>query len=218
MKLTIVVLLVILAAIVPAQTLNPQLSVPAVQPGGTTTLSVVFTDGPTPSNVAGIEWGLTIPSSIQAGPWTAISNKTLSCNGLLCLEYMTTAPITPFASGTIATIPLTVPLTVTPGLISITLSAALAPATNGGSPVNALDAVDLNVAGVTLTSTPVNLIVLSKYDLNADGKVDNADVQIALSQALKNLPCTNGDVNGDGKCNIKDVILVIYASLGKIPL
>lgn len=220
MKQITAALLLISAVLAPAQTLNPTLSVLAVPPGSTTTLSVVFTDSATPSNTVALEWGVSLPVGIQTGPWTntigANAAQTLNCQGLLCLEYNQTV-VTPIVNGPVASIPLTVGPNVTPGSYPITLTALLSAVTSGPL-TDALSAVDSSGNAVSITSTPINLIVLSKYDLNSDGVVNSLDIQIALSQALKQTPCTNGDVDGNGKCQIKDVQLVILASLGKIPL
>jgi hypothetical protein len=52
-------------------------------------------------------------------------------------------------------------------------------------------------------------------DLNTDGKVDGSDLQIAINQALKIVPCTNADLRTDGVCNVLDVHRVIAAALGR---
>jgi hypothetical protein len=57
--------------------------------------------------------------------------------------------------------------------------------------------------------------VSSACDLNADGKVDASDVQIAVNQALRITPCTNADLRADGVCNVLDVQRVIAAALGR---
>jgi hypothetical protein len=56
--------------------------------------------------------------------------------------------------------------------------------------------------------------VSNACDLNGDGVVNAADVQIAVNQAIGTSACSNGDVNHDGVCNILDVQTVINASLG----
>jgi len=56
----------------------------------------------------------------------------------------------------------------------------------------------------------------SPCDLNSDGVVNNADVQIVIAQALGTSPCTNGDLAQTGTCNIVDVQRVIIASLGGV--
>jgi len=51
-------------------------------------------------------------------------------------------------------------------------------------------------------------------DLNRDGVVNIADVQLAINQSLGILPCTSADLDADGVCNITDVQREINASLG----
>jgi len=57
---------------------------------------------------------------------------------------------------------------------------------------------------------------MSKYDLNSDGLINSADVQIAI-QAFQSGTCT-GLVSrvGDGKCDITAIVAEILASLGVI--
>ena len=51
-------------------------------------------------------------------------------------------------------------------------------------------------------------------DLNGDGVVDAADVQIAINQSLGKAPCKKADLDRDGACNVVDVQRVIVASRG----
>jgi chitodextrinase len=51
-------------------------------------------------------------------------------------------------------------------------------------------------------------------DLNGDGIVNAADVQIAISQALGSTACGSSDLMHTGQCNVVDVQRVINASLG----
>lgn len=50
-------------------------------------------------------------------------------------------------------------------------------------------------------------------DLNADGKVDSADVQLATTMALGTSPCTT-NIAGTGVCNVVVVQRVVNAALG----
>jgi len=56
---------------------------------------------------------------------------------------------------------------------------------------------------------------ISPCDLNADGVVNNLDVQIAISQALGSSPCGNADLDRNGICNVIDVQRVINAANGQ---
>ena len=81
---------------------------------------------------------------------------------------------------------------------------------------NAVVATSGTLAGspITFTATGAAAVGLtcSLYDLNGDGLVNAADVQIAINQALGISPYSNGDVNHDGACNVVDVQLVINAA------
>ena len=53
-------------------------------------------------------------------------------------------------------------------------------------------------------------------DLNGDGKVDSADVDIAIKAALGTVPNMQADLNGDGVVNALDVQLLIAVVSGKV--
>src|SRR5262249_17433210 len=55
--------------------------------------------------------------------------------------------------------------------------------------------------------------ILSSCDLNRDGTVDAADVQILVQQSLGTLGCV-ADLNRDGICNVLDVQRLINVTLG----
>lgn len=50
-------------------------------------------------------------------------------------------------------------------------------------------------------------------DINGDGNINVADVQIIINEALGVAPAVH-DVNGDGVVNVADVQIVINAALG----
>ena len=54
----------------------------------------------------------------------------------------------------------------------------------------------------------------STCDLNNDGVVNSADVDLARQAALGTAPCT-ADLDGNGVCNVVEVQRVINASLGQ---
>jgi copper homeostasis protein CutC len=51
-------------------------------------------------------------------------------------------------------------------------------------------------------------------DLNGDGAVNSADIQIATNAAIGLAGCIFGDLNGDGVCDVVDLQRVINAALG----
>lgn len=196
-----------------AQTLSLSVSPVSDLPGSTPTLTIAFTDSSPSSNIAGVQWTLTLPAGVTAGAAVAGASSTagqklISCNGLICLD-VGSDNVTGFAlnttaltNGTLATIPLTVASTASAGQITI------------GAAYVAANAVP---SAVTIPAASVTFTVLSKYDLNGDGLINAADVQIALAEALGQEPCTSPfNLVGDGKCSIMDVILEIEAALGLI--
>lgn len=192
-----------------AQTLSMSVNPATGGPGSAAVLTISFADAAPSVNLAGVQWTLTLPAALGSGAGTlsgaAAATKVLTCNGLTCIAAGSGTPLnaTPLASGALVTIPLTVSPAPALGAASIALSAVLG-ANATGIPV-------------AMTASPVTFTVLpSKYDLNGDGVINNADVTLALSQADGVTACSSADVNGDGKCNVADVVLVILASLGII--
>ena len=61
-------------------------------------------------------------------------------------------------------------------------------------------------AATTTTTTTRTTTTASKYDVNGDGSVDNADA--SLVAAAMNTSNTKYDVNGDGTVNFLDLLLV----------
>lgn len=196
-----------------AQSVSLSVSPSSVPAGGTATVTLNFVDSSPSGNMAGLQWVLTLPTGITAGTGSigasAIAGqKQLTCNNALCLLIGSGAPpavlpnASPFISGAIVSFPLTVGSSVAPGQATIALSGLMAADTSG--------------LFLAISSTGGTLTVLSKYDLTGNGKVDDADIAVSLSQALGQTACTNADVNGDRKCDIRDVILEILARNGVI--
>jgi hypothetical protein len=61
---------------------------------------------------------------------------------------------------------------------------------------------------------PPSTATSNPCDLNGDGVVNSADVQLAINQALGISACTNADLRHNGSCDIIDVQRVINAVLG----
>jgi len=68
--------------------------------------------------------------------------------------------------------------------------------------------------GTTGSSTPPPSPL--SCDLNGDGKVDNADIDLATNQALGVLPCSTADLQGIGQCTVVGVQRIINASKGAV--
>lgn len=94
------------------------------------------------------------------------------------------------------------------GMASTLLTLGPTPGTN----LVVVTSGSLSGSPVTFSATATALVSANVYDLNHDGIVNDADVDIAIDQSLQRSPCTTGDVNKDGGCNVLDVQLVITAS------
>jgi hypothetical protein len=193
------------------QSLSLSVSPASVAPGGTATLTLNFADTSPTADLAGIEWIVSLPAGVTAGAAVVgaagtAAGKLINCGATgICIVIGNGATVndTGIASGALATVPLTVAPTTAPGTLSIALS-GVSGATGPG-------------LAAMVTTSPINLKVTSKYDLNGDGVDNLADVLIILGEALGTSPCTAPSTGvGDGKCTMSDVELEIEAALGKI--
>jgi len=71
----------------------------------------------------------------------------------------------------------------------------------------------ITVAGETFTVTQTNQATFSPCDLQQDGAVGAADIQLLINQAL-GLSGPPLDLNGDGVVNVVDVEIEANAVLG----
>lgn len=193
-----------------AQSLTLSLSPASVQAGGSTTLTITYADSSPSSNMAAVQWTLSLPAGLTAGAYTAgaaltTAVKPVNCGTLACVAAGdgSTLNDTVIGSGIIATVPLAVASTTTPGALSISLTA--------------LGATSTNPSTVTVTVSPVTETVLSRYDLNGDGVVNATDVGIMLNEVIGTTTCSGQSLNvGDGKCDAVDLEFEILAALGII--
>lgn len=206
MKRLLLALLLTVGAFAQTNTLSLSCPTTSAPEGATIQVSLNYNG----AAVAGLEWNFAGPNgstvTFAPGPAATLSAKTLSCNsaGTLCLEAgLNSNTISP---GVVAIYSVRLPTI--PGTYSISLPNTPAPAL-GASPAGTAVAVAVG--------SPLGVVVLSRYDLNGDGLVNQLDVNLAAQQALGLSPCTNADVNGDGACNLLDVQLIVAASLGVIP-
>jgi hypothetical protein len=182
--------------------------------GGTATLTLTFADASPSVNMAGVQWTLTPPSGATIGTpaaGAASTGKVISCGtgsfAALCVDAGTGTTLNAMAmsSGILATLPVTIAAGVTSGPLSFALTGLLGANTAGSA--------------VTLTTTAAILTITSKYDLNGDGLVNSADVQIMLNDYLTGTcPGAIGAGSpangvGDGKCDVEDIVLEIIAAL-----
>ena len=193
-----------------AQSLNLTVSPASVQPGATATVTFTWTDAATSINLAAIQWTPAFPSAVSQGAAalgsvSTATNKVLSCGPAACVLAGTGATLnaTVMPSGTLITLPVTVAAGTAPGALSLALSGVQGASSAG--------------LAVAITTAAATLTILSLYDLNGDGVVNSADVQIMLSADEGKSGCVAPLTGvGDGKCDASDVVLEILAALGVI--
>lgn len=187
-----------LAAPMAAQQATLSLITPAtkVRPGQSLTVAVTSTA----TTAAALQWTVTIPTGVTAtavpGPRAVAAGKGIACraDGSLCLVYGVNANT--LAAGEAATYTFAFAPNAAAGTARFSLSQALLASVTGQA--------------IAVTAGPDLVVqVLSRYDLDGDGKIDLVDVQAAVDQARGIATCQ--DVNGDGACNLYDVQAIINA-------
>jgi len=186
-----------------AQTLTPTVSPTSVVAGKPSTLTLTYAPGATPA--AAVQWSFVAPTGGAIGTWTAgaastAAGKTVTCGSIVCVDYGLNQNV--LGAGALASVTVTPPSTAR-GPLTLTIAAPLSADAQG----NAL----------STTAVTVTLIALSPFDLNGDGKVDAADLIIAVNQVIGLQPCTTADFNGDGVCNVQDLVLLIADSFSANP-
>lgn len=203
--------LLLLAASAVAQTATMTLTGPSSAKSGQTISLSLSASGTGTTGAAGFQWAIGFPpnytATVSAGAaaTTAVKTPTCTADGSFCLLVGQNATIIP--NGVIASISLKVPASAMAGPQAFPLSSLVG-----------VDAAGLNVA-TTATGT-YSLTILDKRDLNGDGTITAADVQLMTAEviAARTSPaaCVD-DLNGDGKCDLVDVFQVLLKSLGLIP-
>lgn len=192
---------ILLAAALYGQTTTITPTIASTVPaGGSATLTISCT-GCQAQNVTAVQWTVTLPSGVTmgsptaAGAWAAAGNAAY-CNPAngTCIVAGGTAAV---ADGAVATIPLTF---ATAGSDSLPVGGLFAAAVLGGAGVN--------VNGMAAGAAAV-IKVLSRCDLNSDGLVNSADVQLMVSFALGQASCPSGYA-----CNLVGVLNEIIAANG----
>jgi hypothetical protein len=95
-------------------------------------------------------------------------------------------------------------------LVSFSLNASFA---NGTASVTLLNPMASSAGGGLATASTAGTVTPFTCDLNGDGSVNVADVQLMINQALGTVPAAN-DLNHDGSVNVADVQKEINAALG----
>jgi hypothetical protein len=182
---------------------------PALMPagGGAATVTIGYTDASPTTNLAAAGFTLVLPTGVTFGavPSSLVMGKTVNFpmpgeNGKF-LIIGNNPPGNGTMAGNLATIPV---------VVAGTASGALSFSITGISAANAM-AAPVTVAG----PMPAVLTVLSKYDLNGDGKLDGTDISLALGQYFGTTTCTMA-FNGSPSCAAADVMLVVLAVMGLI--
>lgn len=184
-----------------------------VWPAGQPAVAVdVWLSGSAGQNIAAIQFTLTLPPGTSvaatAGSASAAAQKTATCgpptpgtNSVTCVvEGLNTNA---YADGDVADLNLTfAPNGTMPVSYAVVPSGALAASLAGA-------------AVVTGSGSVAAIPVANPCDITGDGKVDIADVQAQVQQAIGAAPCTTGDLVGQGKCDIVSTERVIDAALGQ---
>ncbi len=190
------------------------LSGPSTAKAGQTISLSLSASGTTNTGAAGFQWAIALPANytatVSAGAAATTANKTPFCatDGSFCL-LVGTQNATIIPNGVIASISLKVPASAVVGPQAFPLSSLMG-----------VDAAGLLVLGGVASGPTYSLTILDKRDLNGDGTITAADVQLMVNEviAARTSPgaCVD-DLNGDGKCDLVDVFQVLLKSLGLIP-
>lgn len=182
---------------------------PASMPagGGAATVTIGYSDATPSTNLAAAGFTLVLPTGITFGavPTSPVMGKTVNFpmageNGKF-LIIGNNPPSNGTMAGNLATIPV---------VVAGTASGALSFSVTGISGANAM------AVPVTITAPAAAVLtVLSKYDLNGDGKIDAADISIALSQYFGTTTCSMA-FNGSPNCAAADVMLVVLGAMGLV--
>lgn len=197
-----------------AQSVTLTVSPANVAPGGTAVLTLTFTDTSSGSSMAGAQWTLTPPTGVTLaapalGAASTAASKVIQCGSgvfaALCLDagIGPTLNANVIGAGVLATYTVTVSATATAGPIPFGLTGLLGANSTSGS-------------AIAITTTGASLTVTSKYDLNGDGVVNSADVQIMVADYLTQTCTGAAAAVGDGKCDITAILQEILAATGVI--
>jgi hypothetical protein len=186
-------LVIAAAASLRAQTTTVTLSGPGtITPGNSlnATLSIAGSAG---QAIVALQWSLVLPAGFTVGAPTMASSEpsgdTAQCGTAACLIY---GSLTSVVDGTLATIPISVSATAALGTQSLNVSSLFA-STAAGFNVNGL-----------VSGAPYSLKVLSRCDLNGDGTVNIADIQLIVNAVLNASACPISAASGG--CTILTVV------------
>lgn len=210
MKRTITIFLVALSC--HAQTIMLTTTAQSARVGQPIPLSLTFTDATPSSAMAAIQWALSpaIPLTWTAGAASTAAAKTIACSPTTsnCIAYGVNQNL--LASGVIATTSLTIPAGTPTGPYTLSLPA--------NSPtVFGLLGATVTGSGIPLPAASLTINILSRFDINSDGVVDNSDVSLWIAQIITTGTCSPlFDFNGDGLCNVEDIVILAGAINGTV--
>lgn len=174
---------------------------PATVYSGQTVNLTVSIAGTAGENVAGVQWQLTLPAGATQGTVTS-TLPSLFC-GTFCvgLAYnQVTNALTTISDSVVATVPVTIGPTVPLGALVISLN-----------PANTIAVANTGMAvSITAAPTPYSIKVLSKCDVNGDGKVDFTNDALPVIKAL----IGNGTCPLSGGCTLQTAFAVLSAAAG----
>jgi hypothetical protein len=200
--------LAVIAAGLHAQTVT--ITGPAsVTAGNSATLTATLA-GSSGTGMGDLQWSFSLPAGVTLGSPTVSATYgtagfTPYCGTATCLMMDLTA-LTVMTDGALLTIPVNIAGTVTPGNLTIPLTGIFAATTTG-----------LNINGLA-SGTAYTIKVYSPCDLNQDGAVNSADVQLVVSAIVSGASCPITAANGG--CTVVTAIDEVIAALGgacKIP-
>lgn len=184
-----------------AQTTTLTLTGPASVTAGGNFVATLAVSGSASQGIVALQWSMGLPAGFAIGQPTVSSTDptgdTGTCGVVICLLY---GSLTALADGTLATIPVAVASTATPGTQTIPLSGIFAATADG-----------LNVNGL-VAGSPLSIKVLSPCDLNGDGVVNVADVQLIVAAIVSGAACPVSVANGG--CSILTLVQEVVAATG----
>lgn len=176
-----------------------------VRPGGTFILNVSLS-GSAGANAAGLGWSMAVPPGFSFTPAIGAAGvaaaKSVQChaaqNVLRCVLYGVNSNV--LGDGLLVTLNGLVDPGIPPGQVSLGLSSTLG-------------ANLMSSAVPVLADVPLTFQLASPCDIDGNGVVDSADVNLARGAAVWTAACT-ADLDRNGICDIVDLQRVVNAALG----
>ncbi len=179
-----------------------------MQKAGTTVQLGINLSGSANSSIAALQFTVAGATGLSAAAGTAAvaAGKQIACaqvgTNFNCILFGLNQ--TDFADGQVAVVNLPLSRTTGIGTVTVTMSNSL----------GATDGKTTTVTGVPITAAaPFSFGTTSLCDVNADGKVDVADLNFVVPQITGAAACTS-DMDSNGRCDAVDGMIVVAAALG----